>query len=481
MPNVRRAIIFSSLTGYSLQILGLVSTMAVARLLSPEEIGTFAVASAIVMVIGEFRVLGAGAYLVREKELTVEKVRSALGLTMMISWGLGAGIFLSAPLVANFYELAPIVPIFGILSISFLLAPFISLPFSIYAREMNFDVLFKVQLAGALANLAVTISLILMGFSFFALAWGYTLGIITQFVMFSLFYSPESMRYVPHFKNLREIASFGVFNSTSNLLRKALTIAPDLVIGKLGNTHQVGIFSRGLGFMIFIFQSLATGVSPIALPYLSGTRREGGDLAYAFLRASVLLGGMVVPVLAVGSLVSLSAIRIFFGDQWDAAAPIATWLALWVAIRSVFFFSYDLFLAAGIEREMVVRDAVVLGSAIVCILISFPYGLERVAQALIISGLVEAVVTTWMLKKYIHLSVGRLVKAWLPNIFIASGCTLATVFIKDFLNFDEQPALVSILYMALFMPPIWLILLAVFRHPLLPELRKIIPIMRPGR
>jgi O-antigen/teichoic acid export membrane protein len=36
--------------------------MIIARLLTPEEIGTFAIASAIVMIMSEFRLLGAGAY-----------------------------------------------------------------------------------------------------------------------------------------------------------------------------------------------------------------------------------------------------------------------------------------------------------------------------------------------------------------------------------------------------------------------------------
>src|SRR5690554_7299878 len=87
--SIRRAVLYSSVTRYSMRFMGLFSTMIIARLLTPEEIGTFAIASAIVMVMSEFRLLGAGAYLVREQELTEEKIRSATGLTVLISWGLG--------------------------------------------------------------------------------------------------------------------------------------------------------------------------------------------------------------------------------------------------------------------------------------------------------------------------------------------------------------------------------------------------------
>src|SRR5690606_42003822 len=83
--SIRRAVLYSSVTRYSMRFIGLGSTMVIARLLTPGEIGTFAIASAIVMVMSEFRLLGAGAYLVREQELTEETRRSAPGLTVLIS------------------------------------------------------------------------------------------------------------------------------------------------------------------------------------------------------------------------------------------------------------------------------------------------------------------------------------------------------------------------------------------------------------
>ena len=117
--KVRRAVVYSSLTRYSLMVIGLASTMVIARLLTPDEIGTFAIASAITMVMSEFRLLGAGMYLVREQELTEDKVRSAMGLTMLISWTMGVGIWFVAPMVADLYELPPIATVFRILSVSF--------------------------------------------------------------------------------------------------------------------------------------------------------------------------------------------------------------------------------------------------------------------------------------------------------------------------------------------------------------------------
>ena len=138
MASVRLALLYSSLGRYFLMLIGLVSTMVVARLLTPEEIGTFAIASSVVMLMAGFRMLGANAYLVREKELTPEKIRSAYGLTILISWGLGGVVLELAYPLADYFDVAEVAVLFAILSISFIVAPYISIPDALLSREFKF-------------------------------------------------------------------------------------------------------------------------------------------------------------------------------------------------------------------------------------------------------------------------------------------------------------------------------------------------------
>jgi len=471
MSQVRKAVIFSSFTRYSTMLISLVSTMVVARLLTPKEIGTFAVASAIVMIISEFRILGAGAYLVREAELSAAKVQAALGLTILISWSLGVVVFLSAPLASEFFGLPPVLTIFQILSLNFFLAPLVSIPFALLTRGMKFNLLFRAQVLGVTTNLFVTVFLIYAGMSYYSLAWGHTASTVIQFLLLTLFMRPGRMSYRPRFTGIMEIANLGVFNSLANILRKATVTVPDIVIGKMGTTYQVGIFSRGLGFIQFVSQTLMMGVSPVALPYLSGARREGGDVRFAYQRASVLLGGMVWPVLAVGSVASLPAIRLFFGDQWDAAAPLASWLAIWAALRSVHWFSNEVLLAVHQERIMVLKDALVFAVLLAGIVLAFSGGLERIAQVFVLVGFLEVALISWVLRAYIALPSLQFFRAWLPNIFIASGCALTTLGIKQIIDFSEAPPWQPAILLALVIPPVWVFLLYLFRHPLYSELR----------
>lgn len=469
MSTVRQAIIYSSISRYCIRVFGLISTMVVARLLTPGEIGTFAVAGAIVMIMSEFRLLGAGSYLVREAEINEEKMRSALGLTILMSWGLGLVVFVCAPYVADFYELEPVKTIFWILSISFFLAPFISIPTALLTRTYQFKHLFYVNQVAAITGLTTTISLILLGYTYYALAWGYTMTIVAEFLMITLF-RPKETPWLPSNNNLRPIASFGIFTSAANLFKKATVTVPDMVIGKMGTTTEVGIFSRGLGFIEFLSQSLVTGVNPVSLPYLSDTKRSGGDIAWAYIRASVLLGGLVAPVLAVAGLASYPTIRLFFGDQWDAAAPLAPVLAVWGILRSIHWFSNSLLTACGHEKIMATKEAVLFAFFLTGVLSAYPHGLMAVATIFVLGGAFDVLITSIVLWKVIRLSALQFALAWLPNIYVTAICVGTTLLISQFIDFRSSNFWLPILAIAIILPPVWFLSLKLVSHPLYTEI-----------
>lgn len=473
MSKVRQAIIYSSISRYSLRVLSLVSTVVVARLLTPAEIGTFAIASAIVMVMSEFRMLGAGMYIVREHEITTEKIRSALGLTLIISWSLGLLIFISGPFAAEFYELPEVSNLFRILSISFFLAPYISIPSALMSREFQFNKLFYIKIISSVSGLISTISLIFAGLSYYALALGYTITIIIEFIVV-LFMLPSSMPLYPSFKGLKPVASVGIYGSIGNLFRKATVTVPDMVIGKMGTITQVGIFSRGLGLVEFLSQTLTMGVGPVALPYLSETKRTGGDVKEAYLKASVLLGGLVWPVLIVAYVSSLPVIRLFFGDQWDEAAPLAALLAIWGMFRAMHALSNSVFLANGNERIMVVKDALVFLAVLVGVICSYPYGLEAVALSFIVAGVWEFVVNAVILKATINLGFLYSLKSWLSTFAVTFVCWAATVVISFYIDFNGEQYLLPILSILVVLAPVWFLSLKIFRHPLYDELSRLL-------
>lgn len=473
MSKVRKAVAFSFVTRYGLMMIGLASTMIVARLLTPQEIGTFAIASAITVVMTEFRLLGAGMYLVREQELTESKIRTAMGLTMLISWSMGAGVWVIAPYISRLYELEALTTIFRILSASFFLAPMISIPTALLIRAFRFKEILIIRLGTSLSNLATTIALIVMGYSYYSLAWGYTAAVLVEVVLVYFLRPPETL-WRPSLEKLGSVVRFGIYSSLAGFFRRGVVTAPDIVIGKLGTTTQVGLFSRGLGFVEFMSQTLMMGAKPVVLPFLSEVQRNGQNLEEAYSRASVMLGGFLWPVLAVASVVSLPTIRIFFGDQWDTAAPFAAILAGWAMLRGVHWFAGDLFLAQGLERALVFREGVMFVLYFLGVAMAFPFGLEAVAAAFVAVGAVDLFLTTGMLKYLMSLTITKFLREWRVNVVVTAICWVAAelLYVGGMamgLGMYEAFTLVAVV-----LPFVWILSIFLTKHPLRPEVENLL-------
>ena len=76
----------------------------------------------------------------------------------------------------------------------------------------------------------------------------------------------------------------------------------DLILGRMAQMRSVGLFSRGMGLILFVQNLIINSVGPTILPHLSQVNRSGGDVGKAYVESVVLIGAFTFPVFAVASL-----------------------------------------------------------------------------------------------------------------------------------------------------------------------------------
>lgn len=470
--SVRKALLFASGSQYLIKVLNFASVIILARILTPEELGIFAIATSVVMIVTEFRLLGTTNYLVREEHITKELIRTGIGLTVLISWTLGMSVFLLAPSIGRFYELDSLVYIFRILSISFFFAPFISVTSSILTRELKFDQLMYVNVAVQVIKIVASVVLIMMGYSYLGLAWAIVISTLFEVIIYR-FIKPDIVSWKPLFKNFKPIIRFGVYSSLTNIMSRFEAAASDIIIGKAGTPTQVAIFSRGAGFLNFISELVTAGVWQVALPHLSQVKRSGGDLATAYIRASLLLGAVVWPVLAVAGLASYPAIILIFGEQWIASVPIVSIMTGWAIFKAMHALSSSLFYSSGYEKLLLKKQTIVFVGTILAMVGSVSYGLTAIAWAMVGLGIFDFLVSSWALKKVINLSIFQFIKMMSPNFILITSCFCAALIIDFVIDFQTFFPLYSFLILATIMPVVWLFTVWWIKHPIFSELKPI--------
>jgi O-antigen/teichoic acid export membrane protein len=468
--SIRSAIVSSSLGQYLVFSIAFFSVIVYSRLLTPTEVGVYAIASSIAMLASEIQLLGTTSYLIRLDKLTKTDVQSGIGLTMLICWGIGLLFFFTANIIGDYYDTVGLSHVIQILSLSFLFAPFISVSCALLSRDLQFQRLVTINATAKIINLAIGVSLVLLGFSFYSMAIGLVSGAFVQFLML-IKLSTKETSWKPRFQNLLPIVKFGLLTSATNMMRRFGTTAPDLIIGKLGTPADVAIFSRGLGFMNFAKDAFSKGLQPVALPFLSQKRRENGDVNEGYMMATLLMGGVVWPALAVCGVAAFPIIIMLFGDNWSDAAPIASILSIWAILISVHLFSPALLVATHNEKTQFFKQLIVFIITISVILITYQYGLEAVAWGLVFSTLIDAFLTTVIIRLATKLSVLTFFKRMTPNIILMAVCSGITWIIGKLINFQTTEPFLSLLLVGSIIGIVWLIVLATLRHPLFKELQ----------
>ena len=104
MPEMRRSLAYSAANSYVSLVLQLASTVILSRILTPVEVGIFAVAAVFSSLASNFRDFGITEYLIQHQALTTQNIRAAFGVNIVVSWLMGLLVFAGAAYAGRFYR-----------------------------------------------------------------------------------------------------------------------------------------------------------------------------------------------------------------------------------------------------------------------------------------------------------------------------------------------------------------------------------------
>lgn len=374
---------------YTLLLIGMGGSMIMARLLTPAQIGVFSIGAVVVGISQLIRDFGVGQYLIQERQLDSGKLRAAFTLTLAIAWTLAVALWLLSGPIGRFYGESGVSAVLRVLALNCLLIPFGSVTLPVLRRRLRFGALYCINVTGALVNFAVCAALALAGFGVLSLAWAAVAGTGAT-VLASLAFRPRDMPWRPGLAGMRPLLSFGAYATGSNVLDESGVAAPDLIIGKVIGAEGVGLFGKAQG-VLNIFNLLVTrAITPVIQPLYAAQARGGHDMKQAYLKTIRYMTALSWPFFAVLAVLALPLLRLLYGPQWDASAPLVRIMCLSAATFSLFGMARDLFVAMGHVRKRAQLEMMALPLRVLGIVVAAPFGLEAVAWSIVLSTLAKA-------------------------------------------------------------------------------------------
>lgn len=330
--STRNSLFFSFLDRYSTLAVNIVSSMVIARLLSPAEIGVFSVTLVLLSFVSTVRDMGAGQYIVQEKELTFARIQSVWALQLGLGVGLGCVVLIASYPVAHFYNEPRMTEVMLIVALNYCVNPFGSLTYAWLVREMRFEVIAIMRFFSALCGALVATGMAWQQYGPISLALGSLTSTAVNAII-AIYYRPSHFPWLPSLVEIRRVLAFGSKLTASTLASDMSSSAPELFLGKFQSLAAAGFYSRASGLVLMFYRLFADAVVAVCLPWFARQSRENGGLSESFLKATSYITALGWSFCLGIICLAHPLIRVLYGAQWDQSVDLARLLAVAIAFN----------------------------------------------------------------------------------------------------------------------------------------------------
>ncbi len=463
MTSVRISLLISLAEKYSVTVINIGSTVIIARLLTPLEIGVYSVGLAFVAIAHTLRDFGVGNYLIQEKDLTENRIRTAAGLTLLLAWSLALLLALGSSVIADIYNKPEMRSVLLILSLSFVIIPFSSPTLALLRRNMAFKALYQIRIVSAIVHAGVAVGLAWQGYSFESLAWASLAGVTTTAVI-AAFHRPKMGIIWPNLVEWRHVASFGGKSSVDALITQIGMNAIDLIGGRLLGFAAVGLFSRAQGLISMFSREFTNAVAQVALPAFAAGHRAGVDLKEPYLKSVGTLTLFAWPFYCFLALMAYPIIRIMFGDQWDAAVPLVQILSVAGIAAATWALCGQILLGMGRINELLKAQILLQSVRIVIVFITASYSITHVAVGQIFFYVLTYFVFYRALKPLVYITNMDIFRATWKSAMVAVTSSIVPVFALFYMQPGPENLWPPLLVASCGMGTGWLAGIYLFKH-----------------
>ncbi|PKP95267.1 MAG: lipopolysaccharide biosynthesis protein, partial [Alphaproteobacteria bacterium HGW-Alphaproteobacteria-15] len=278
--QVRTAVIWRSGSQIFTQIVSWCSTLIVIRLLAPQDYGLFAMAQVMLMLLSTMNGWGLASALIREAEVSEERLRQTLGMLILLNGGLALTQFLAAPLVALWFGQPEVADLLRVLSLLYLAVPFCALPHAILSRRMDFRRPAQVRLAAALTGAATALTGALSGWGVWTLVAAPLVMIVTEAIGMT-WAAKSPIRPIFRFSGVGHIAGFGGVMTVTQLFWFVQSQADVMIAGRVLDAHMLGVYTTGLFLAQLLASKFVPPINEVAYAAYSRQQADGQNGAGA--------------------------------------------------------------------------------------------------------------------------------------------------------------------------------------------------------
>jgi len=331
----------------SLRVLGLVSTVVLARLLTPEDFGIVAIAMSFFALLYLIKDFGFDTAIIQMKSPEKEHYDTAWTFNLIFGLGLALVLLGFSGLIADLYDTPELEPLIWAIASLFVIGSIESVGTLDFRKNLTFEKEFKLKILPKLIGVPCTLALAYWLRNY----WALTIGtIITQLVALCMGYLMHSYR--PNFAltAAKELFNFSKWLMANNLIYFLNNRSPELFVGKILNPQAAGLFTVSNEIAMISTTEFSAAVSRASYPGYAKVADNANDLKNLYLNVISSTAFLLFPLgIGVASVAGL-IVPVFLGDQWLEAIPLIKIIAIGGLLMAINSNAGYVFMALGNPR-----------------------------------------------------------------------------------------------------------------------------------
>ncbi len=341
-----KSILWSSVENGGLALVSFGTLVLFSRILSPKDFGVFAMALAIIEVVGILPGMFFHDALVQRRSITELHFDTAFTATLVIGVLCFMLCLALAPLFSSLTNEASAGYVLASLATTFIFSSISATAVARHRREFRFRVLAVRSLVARITGAVVGLTAALLG----AGLWSLVLQHLVMSILGSALLWIKSENR-PRFRigrsELFELSRFGLPAMAALFASFAAKRCFVFLSGFFLGVEAAGYVNLAFRTVDTLWAVSASAVSQVILPMMSGVQADPDAMRRMYRKSINLCCTILYPVFAGLALVANDIVVLIFGANWQPSSPYVVALALLVLAQTPRLFSVSILTAIG--------------------------------------------------------------------------------------------------------------------------------------
>lgn len=431
MSNIKQktkiGIIWNLIEKISVQVVGFVLNIILARLLTPHDYGTIGMLTVFLTFSNVFIDSGFSRALIQRQDRTETDFSTTLIFNVAVSCILYGALFFLAPLIASFYKAPELV---GLQRVLFLVVIPNSLVVVQSARlqiAVDFQGIALINFASTLLSGVVAIISAHKGWGPWALVVQAMARALSSSSLYWIF-----GRWMPRTGFSREsfgrLFGFGAKLLASGLLSTTITNVNNLLIGKYYAPASLGFFTRAQQFPELTAGAIASVLNNTTFPLMASLQDDVQELVSTLRRLIRLTALVVFPAMTGLACLSEPIIAVLLGEKWLPAADLLLWLSAAYIFTPLSILNMNVLNAIGRSDLFLRIDLVKIPLILLTMMVTFPVSLKAVVIGRAVTAFIYFYINGFLIGRMYNFGASRQILAsWkyiVSSVVMGTGVVL---------------------------------------------------------